>query len=123
MANTLLHYVPKNTISPKLALLFQHLLPCIIWEIKSVTNIALTSEVYILAFLLLWPGKLSRYSDSLQAGRSGDRIPVRARFSAPVQTSPGVHPASCTMGTGSFPGVKWPGRGADHPPPSSVPRS
>ena len=27
-----------------------------------------------------------------------------ARFSAPVQTSPGVHPASCTMGTGSFPG-------------------
>ena len=27
-------------------------------------------------------------------------------FSAPVQTSPGAHPASCTMGTGSFPGVK-----------------
>jgi hypothetical protein len=24
-----------------------------------------------------------------------------ARFSAPVQTGPGVHPASCTMGTGS----------------------
>ena len=33
-----------------------------------------------------------------------------ARFSAPVQTSPGAHPASCTMGTGSFPGVKS-GRG------------
>jgi hypothetical protein len=30
----------------------------------------------------------------------------------------------CTMGTGSFPGVKRPGRGADHPPPSTyVPRS
>jgi len=28
-----------------------------------------------------------------------------ARFSAPVQTGPGAHPASCTMGTGSFPGV------------------
>jgi len=28
------------------------------------------------------------------------------RFSAPVQTGPGTHPASCTMGTGSFPGVK-----------------
>ena len=39
-----------------------------------------------------------------------------ARFSAPVQTGPGAHPASCTMGTGSFPGAKWPGRGADHPP-------
>jgi len=33
-----------------------------------------------------------------------------ARFSAPVQTGPGAHPASCTMGTGSFPAVKS-GRG------------
>jgi hypothetical protein len=49
-----------------------------------------------------------------------DRIPVVARFFAHVQTGPGVHPASCTMGTGSFPGVKRPGRGADHPPPSSA---
>jgi hypothetical protein len=40
----------------------------------------------------------------------GFRIPVEARFSAPVQTSPGAHTASCTMGTGSFPGVES-GRG------------
>ena len=40
-----------------------------------------------------------------------------ARFSAPVQTGPGAHPASYKMSTGSFPGVKRPGRGADHPPP------
>ena len=40
------------------------------------------------------------------------------RFSAPVQTVPGDHPASYTMGTGSFPGVKRRGRGVDHPPPS-----
>jgi hypothetical protein len=45
---------------------------------------------------------------------------VGARFSAPVQIGPGAHKASCTMGTGSFPGVKRPGRGADHPPPSSA---
>jgi len=39
----------------------------------------------------------------------------------PVQTGPGVHPASCTMGTGSFLGVKsGPGRDADHSPPSSA---
>ena len=25
-----------------------------------------------------------------------------ARFSTPLQTGPGAHPASCTMGTGSF---------------------
>jgi hypothetical protein len=63
---------------------------------------------------------LSRYSDWLRAGRSGDRIPVGARYFAHVQTGPGAHPASCTMGTGSFSGVKQPGRGADHPPPSSA---
>ena len=32
------------------------------------------------------------------------------------QTGPGAHPASCTMGTGSFPRVKRPRRGADHLP-------
>jgi len=57
-----------------------------------------------------WAGKLIWYSDWLRAGRSRDRNPVEARFSAPVQTGPGAHPASCTMGTGSFPGVKC-GRG------------
>jgi len=41
-------------------------------------------------------------------------------FSAPFQTGRGAHPASFTMGTGSFPEVKRPGRGVDHPPPSSA---
>jgi hypothetical protein len=67
-----------------------------------------------------WAGQLSRYSHWLRAGRSGDRIPVEARFFAQVQTGPGAHPASCTMGTGSFPGVKRLGRDADHPPPSNA---
>jgi len=40
-----------------------------------------------------------------------------------VQTGPGVHPASCTMGTGSFPGGKErPERDAD-PSPLLVPWS
>jgi len=60
-------------------------------------------------------GYLSRYSDSLRTGRSGDRIPVEARFSTPVQTGHGAHPASYTMGTGSFLGVKRPGRGVEAP--------
>ena len=40
-----------------------------------------------------------------------------ARFSAPVHTGPGAHPVSCTMGTGSFPGVKS-GRGVTLTPHS-----
>ena len=36
-----------------------------------------------------------------------------SRFPAPVQTGPGAHPASYTMGNRSFPGVKRPGPGAD----------
>jgi hypothetical protein len=58
----------------------------------------------------MWAGWLSRYSDCLWAGRSGDRIPVKASFSAPVQIGPETHPASCTTDTGSFPGVRC-GRG------------
>ena len=53
--------------------------------------------------------------DSLRAGQSRDRIPVRARFSPPLQTGPGALSVSYTMGTGSFPGVKRPGRGVNHP--------
>jgi hypothetical protein len=51
---------------------------------------------------------------------SGIESPWVARFSAPIQNGPGAHPASYTMGNGSFPGVKRPGRGVDHPPSSSA---
>ena len=51
----------------------------------------------------------SRYNDSLRDRRSVDRIPVGARFS---------HPASYTMGTGTFPQVKRAARDVGHPPPS-----
>ena len=40
-----------------------------------------------------------------------------ARFFALVKTGPGAHPASYTIGSGSFPGVKQPGRRVDHLPP------
>jgi hypothetical protein len=46
-----------------------------------------------------------------------DRIPMEARFSAPVQNDPGAHLASYTIstGSGSFPGLKRPGREIHHP--------
>jgi hypothetical protein len=71
-----------------------------------------------------WGGPGS--SDGIATGYGLDgpgiekKIQVGVRFFAHVQTGPGAHPVSCTMGTGSFPEVKRPGRGADHPPPSSV---
>jgi len=79
-----------------------------------VVVLPLKQRQYCVIGLLLWAG----IAQSIQrlAGGSGDRIPVGARFSSPVQTSSGAHPASYTMGTGSFPGLKRPGRGVDHPP-------
>jgi len=44
---------------------------------------------------------------------------VKAR-NTHILSGRGAHPASYTMGTGSFPGVKRPGRGVGHLPPSSA---
>jgi hypothetical protein len=50
-------------------------------------------------------GSVVSISVSGGAGRSGDRMPVRARSSAPVRTEPGDHPVLCN---GSFLGVRRP---------------
>ena len=52
------------------------------------------------------PGSSVGIATELRAGRSGDRIPVGQDF-PPVQTGPLTHPASCTIGTRSFSGVKY----------------
>ena len=41
----------------------------------------------------------------IATGNRLDGPGIGARFSTPVQTGPGAHPASCRMGTGSFPGA------------------
>jgi hypothetical protein len=48
------------------------------------------------------------------------KITVGVRFFAHFRTCRGANPDPCSMGTGSFPGVKRPGRGFDYPPPHSV---
>ena len=67
-------------------------------------------------------GRGSVVSVATRYGLDGPEIESRwgARLSAPVQTGRGTYPASYTMGTGSFRGVKRPGRGFNHPPPSSA---
>ena len=62
-------------------------------------------------------GKATRYGlngpdieSQWDGGRGGEEI---------FRSGP-AHPAPYTTGTGSFPGVKRPGRGVNHPPPSTV---
>ena len=65
---------------------------------------------YFLTFqkVVLPLGRDSSVGIATRYGLDGPRIESRwgATFSAPVQTGPGAHPASYTMGTGSFPGGK-----------------
>ena len=73
-------------------------------------------------YLSIFGGPNSSVGIATRYGLDGREIESRwgARFSAPVQTGPGTHPTSYIMGTGSFPWVKRPGRGADQPPPFSA---
>jgi hypothetical protein len=56
------------------------------------------------------PGSVVGIATGYGLDGPADRIPVGARFSAPVQSGPWAHSASYTMGSGSFPGEKS-GRG------------
>jgi hypothetical protein len=64
------------------------------------------SKILSISFQQPWSVNLqtglqcSWYSDLLQAGNSRDQIIVKAIFSAPIQFSPGPHPASYTIGSG-----------------------
>jgi hypothetical protein len=71
----------------------------------------------------MWPGSSVGIATVYRLDGPGIESRWRASFSAPVHTGPGAHPASCTMGTGSFPGVES-GRGVKLTPhPLLVPRS
>jgi hypothetical protein len=52
------------------------------------------------------PGSLVGIATGYRLDAPGIEPRWGAKFSAPVQNGPGAHPAFCTMGTGSFPGVK-----------------
>jgi hypothetical protein len=80
-------------------------LPTIKERVYYVINTTIVYDISILLNYTCGPG--SSVGIANDYGLDDPRIESRwARFSAPVQTGPGAHPASCTMGTGSFPGVK-----------------
>ena len=66
------------------------------------------------------------YDGTANAGRDGsvdmatryglNGSGIESRWGREFQTGPGAHPASYTIGTGSFLGVKRSGRGVNHPP-------
>ena len=60
----------------------------------------------------LWDRHCGTYGDITPFERTYHWV----RFSATVQTGPEAHPASCTMSTRSFPGVKRPVLGVDYQP-------
>jgi hypothetical protein len=104
---------------------FYHIFSYLFFYFISFFYMVVYSECFWLIFkvyILIVPGSSVGIATEVRAGRSGDRIPVGRDF-PPVQKGPGAHPASCTMGTGSFPEVKY-GRGVlltTHPllmPPS-----
>jgi hypothetical protein len=68
------------------------------------------------------PGSVVGIATAYRLDGPGTESRWGARFSASVQTDPEAHPASCIMGTGSFPGVRC-GRGVTLTPlPFLVPR-
>jgi hypothetical protein len=78
------------------------------------------SEFNQLLEFICVPEQLSRFSDSVGAEWSGDHIPVRERFSTPVQASPGAHLAPVQWVLGLFPGRKVAGMWLYHQPISNT---
>jgi hypothetical protein len=96
--------------------IFRHLMThAILWlyvdEVGLVSvSLGFSAGQILTLYLLMSTSKLKWVSsknpvtlDSLRTGRSGYRIPVRARFSVPVQIELGPQTAPCTMGAGFLP--------------------
>ena len=64
-------------------------------------------------------GQDSAVGTATRYGLDDPGIDSRWERDFPYPSRP-AHPASYTTGTGSFPGVKRPGRGVDHPSPYSA---
>ena len=76
------------------------------WCLSSILRPRFSFHVIILEFIKCFYGPGSSVSKATDYGLDGHGIISRwGEIFPPVQTGPGAHPASCTMGTGSLPGV------------------
>jgi hypothetical protein len=72
-------------------------------------------------YSFIWGGRGSVVGIPTRYGIEVPGIEFRWRRYLPTcQTSPETHPASCKMGTGSFPEARLSGLGVNHPSPSSA---
>jgi hypothetical protein len=78
-------------------------------------NVFTLSNFSYVNLLLCGPRQLSRYSDSLRAGRCEDRIPVGQDLPHPSRPTLGP-PSLLYNGYRVFAWVKRPGRSVNHPP-------
>ena len=98
-----------------------YLLFCIALCFCILCTVFLYCFLYVYLFLC-GPGSVVGIATAYGPDGSGIESRWWARFSAPVQTGPDAHPASCTMGTGTFPGVRCGRRVMLSPQPLLVPR-
>jgi hypothetical protein len=91
---------------------------------KIIVIIILTWWFYVSIYriLLYTVGQDSSVGIPTRYGLDGPGIESQwgSGFSVTVQAGPKARPASCTVDTGSFPGIKRLERGVNHPPPFSA---
>jgi hypothetical protein len=106
------HYYTKALISSGSSIVYKHELRRYLFS-ESVTLPGFWLVIYYIT-------PVNYFFHTHDRAQSGDRILVEARIFAHVQTGPGAHSTSCRVGTGSFPGVNRPRRGAEYQTPSSA---
>ena len=103
-------------------LLLPDLSPCVTWRYPAFTICHhLRSSVFV-TDPTKKVGRDSAVGIATRYWLDGPRIESRwgRDFLHPSQTGLRAHPASCTIATGAFPGVKRSELGVDHPPPYSA---
>jgi hypothetical protein len=94
--------VHKFILSNSLVMIPFNAIQLVLMTIKIIPDCLRVSEIHLYPLKLCGPGQHDQYSGSLWAPWSRDRPSLGMRFYTLVQTGPGAHSASCTMGNRSL---------------------